>query len=67
MQRLRAELFAAITLGDLSAIVRRLVKAARAGDLAAIRIVLDRSLGKVPYDFDRVLADDEQDPDERFI
>jgi hypothetical protein len=45
-QRLRVELFRAVTPEDLRAIVRALVDRARAGDTTAAREVLDRLLGK---------------------
>jgi hypothetical protein len=43
---LRALLLDAVTFDDLRAVVAKLVEMAKAGDLAAIRELLDRTLGK---------------------
>jgi hypothetical protein len=44
--RLRRELYRAVTPEDLRAVVRALVEKARAGDVAAIKELLDRTVGK---------------------
>lgn len=66
---LRAALLDAVTPDDLTAIIRRLVEAAKAGDVAAAKLVLDRLFGRepilailtaaVPADDVRVVFDDE--------
>ncbi len=43
---LRSALLEAVTPGDLAAIVRSLVQAARSGDVAAAKIVFERTLGR---------------------
>ena len=43
---LRAAMLAAVSVDDLKAVTAKLVAMAKAGDLAAIREVLDRTLGK---------------------
>ena len=43
---LRSALFAAVSSKDIEAVVKRLVQMAHNGDLAAIRELLDRVLGK---------------------
>jgi len=43
---LRSALLAAVGTKDLQAIVRKLIEAAKAGDVAAAREVLDRVLGR---------------------
>jgi hypothetical protein len=51
VQKLRAALLRSVTPDDLCAIVAALVSAAKAGDVAAAREVLDRTIGKsVPMD-----------------
>jgi hypothetical protein len=42
----RAALLEAVTPGDLAAIARTLVQAARSGDVAAAKIVFERTLGR---------------------
>ena len=42
----RTALLEAVTPGDLAAIVRTLVQAARSGDVAATKIVFERTLGR---------------------
>ena len=44
-QQLRAGLMRAVTAGDLRAVVRKLIDLAKAGDVQAARLVLDRTLG----------------------
>ncbi len=46
--RLRSVLLAAVSDDDIKVIVAKLLKKAKAGDLRAIREVLDRTLGKSP-------------------
>jgi hypothetical protein len=46
--QLRAALFAAVTEDDLKEVVAALLNRAREGDIAAIRELLDRLLGKAP-------------------
>ena len=43
---LRSALLEAVTPGDLAAIVRSLVQAARSGDVAAAKLVFERVLGR---------------------
>jgi len=50
----RAALLARIKVGDLRAIADRLVEQAKAGDLLAIREVLNRTVGHVPKHVDRL-------------
>jgi hypothetical protein len=47
---LRSALLDAVTEDDLRAIARTLVKRAKEGDLAAIRELLNRVIGKAPDD-----------------
>lgn len=47
-QELRAAFVNAVTDDDIVSIVQGMVSAAKAGDVAAARLVLDRCLGKVP-------------------
>lgn len=47
-QELRAAFVNAVSLEDIQRIVAGMVSAAKAGDVAAARLVLDRCLGKVP-------------------
>ncbi len=47
---LRAALFAEVTKEDMQLVIRRLVTMAKAGDVAATKVLLDRVLGKVPLD-----------------
>jgi len=49
--KLRAAILAAVTAEDIEAIVRALVHRAKGGDMAAIRELLDRAIGK-PTDAD---------------
>ncbi len=44
--RLRSRLVECVTADDLREVVRKLVAMAKGGDLAAIREVLDRTIGK---------------------
>jgi hypothetical protein len=44
--RLRAELYRSITAKDIKAVVLALIEQAKAGNVAAIREVLDRAVGK---------------------
>ncbi len=49
---MRAALLQAVTVGDIKAIVGKLVEQAKGGDIAAIRELLDRAIGKpVETDF----------------
>jgi len=43
--KIRAALFKAVNAKDMAAIVGKLVEKAKTGDLAAIRLLLDRTLG----------------------
>ena len=43
--RLRASMLKAVSPADLAAIIRRLVDAAKAGDIAAAKIIFERTLG----------------------
>jgi hypothetical protein len=52
-QRLRAELFRAVSPGDLKEIVAALVQSAKKGDTVAAREVLDRVLGR-PVEVDLI-------------
>ena len=53
---LRSALLGAITPSDIKAIVKRLIKNARAGDLASCREILDRGIGKtVEMDYEQRL------------
>ena len=49
--QLRSALIGSVTDGDMKAIIKALVKKARGGDVAAAKIVLERTLGK-PAEFD---------------
>ena len=50
--RLRAALLSAITPADIRIIIKKLIKQARSGDLAAAKEVLDRAVGRpVELDF----------------
>jgi len=49
--RLRAALLCAITPNDVQAIIKKLIKQARAGDLAAAKEVFDRAVGR-PQELD---------------
>lgn len=49
--KLRAAILAAVTPEDIDAIIRALVHRAKGGDMAAIRELLDRAIGK-PTDAD---------------
>ena len=50
--QLRAALLSAITPADVRAIIKKLVKQARSGDLAAAKEVFDRAVGRpVELDF----------------
>jgi hypothetical protein len=49
--KLRAAIMAAVTPEDIDAIIRALVHRAKGGDMAAIREVLDRAIGR-PSDAD---------------
>ncbi len=42
---LRSALFKAVTAADFKAVVRKLVEQAKGGDVAAIKLLLDRCLG----------------------
>ena len=44
--KLRAALIEAVTPEDITAIVKRLISEARDGDLTAVKIVFERTLGK---------------------
>lgn len=44
--KLRAAILAAVTPEDIGAIIRALVHRAKGGDMAAIRELLDRAIGK---------------------
>jgi hypothetical protein len=44
-QQLREALLRSVSVSDLRAIVKRLVEQAKAGDVAAAKIVFDRTLG----------------------
>ena len=46
VNRLRVALLRAVTPADLKAVVRKLVKLAKGGDVAACKELLDRCLGK---------------------
>jgi len=43
--RLRASMLKAVSPADVAAIIRRLVDAAKAGDIAAAKIIFERTLG----------------------
>jgi hypothetical protein len=49
--RLRAALLGAITPADMRTIIKKLIKQARSGDLAAAREVFDRAVGR-PQELD---------------
>lgn len=49
--KLRASLIRGVTEADMRAIIKALVKKARGGDVAAAKIVLERTLGR-PAEFD---------------
>lgn len=50
VQEIRSALLEAVTLDDVKAIGAKLVTMAKAGDIAAAKLVLDRVLGRVPVD-----------------
>ena len=45
VQQLRGALLAAVKVSDIRDVIRRLVEAAKAGDVAASKLILDRCLG----------------------
>jgi hypothetical protein len=57
MARLRSRALAAVSGADLEAIIRQLVAAAKAGDVAAAKLILSYVLGRPPeaVDPDRLL------------
>ncbi|NLF73917.1 MAG: hypothetical protein GX575_33325 [Candidatus Anammoximicrobium sp.] len=56
-QRLRAELMRSVTPAELRRIVKAVVTAATDGDIAAAKLILDRTLGPaVPWDVEERLA-----------
>jgi ribosomal protein L17 len=56
--QLRSALLRAVSSGDLRAVVKKMVDLAKAGDVPAARVVLDRLLGPVvPLDFEERLAE----------
>lgn len=64
----RATLFACLTRRKFANVVTRLIGLAEAGDIAAIRILLDRCLGRVWLDVAAELVKNEAyDPDETFL
>lgn len=70
--RWRSALFSAITDDDVTAVVQALVRKARKGDLAACKVFLDRTMGRVQEDvLERFLnalrSTYEPDPDERYL
>ena len=58
---LRAAMFKAVHVADLRAVIRKLVELAKAGDVQAAKVVLERLLGPaVPIDYEERLAELEQ-------
>ena len=56
-QQLRGAVMRAVTTGELRTIIKALVTAAAGGDVAAAKVVLERSLGQpVAWDFEERLA-----------
>ena len=55
---LRAELLSAVTIEDIRAVIAKLIEKAKGGDLAAIKEVFDRTLGK-PVETDLIERLDE--------
>lgn len=45
VQSLRVALIEAVSTADLAAVIKRLVREARGGDIAAVKVLLDRLLG----------------------
>ncbi len=66
-QKLRVALFAAITPEDMFLILRRLVRMAKRGDLAAARLILDRCFGRVHRGGEPMTDEDQYNPDDRFL
>lgn len=60
--RLRRELYRAVTPEDLRTVVRALVEKARSGDVAAIKELLDRTIGKA-----RPIEDADEAGDQRRV
>ena len=59
--KLRAALLRAVSAGNVRAIIKGLVVKAKAGDVAAAKLLLDRVLGPpLPLDFEERLAQLEQ-------
>ena len=50
VQKFRSVLLNAVTLADMRAVVKKLVAMAKDGDLGAMKLLLDRSLGKIAVD-----------------
>ena len=57
-QMLRTAMYAAIRPIDLRMVVKKMIELAKAGDVAAARVVLDRALGPpLPIDYEERLAE----------
>src|SRR5688572_13084234 len=50
----RAALTAEVTVADIRRVIRAMLRAACAGDVAAAKVVLERTLGRVPLDPDAI-------------
>lgn len=70
VNQLRAALFCEVTPEAMRKVVRKLLKLSMRGDVAASKVILDRTLGRIPVDILSFLASEEQSqpqPDIRFL
>jgi hypothetical protein len=67
----RAALFQEVTHDEMRAVIRRLLRMAKAGDVAAIKLLLDRTLGRVQEDVLKLMFEHARtiyaQPDEKFL
>lgn len=67
--RLRTALLDAVTPGDMRKVIKRLVTKAKAGDMQAAKLLLDRLYGRAPQAIQLLVHDehDDFDPSDRFL
>jgi hypothetical protein len=67
----RAALFQEVTFDEMRKVIRRLLRTAKAGEVAAIKVLLDRTLGRVQEDVLRIMLEHARtiyaEPDEKYL